>query len=127
MEAAALQVPKPPSNPFQLKSPNIQKLPTPTPGSSGIDPIFLQKSDVLVRAETQQARQRLEHALAQQVQQKKRQRAFDQEALPDLDVTDVLRRAEELVKPLKIHEKGRADGTASSTDSFDEKTIYSSQ
>ena len=127
MQAATSQVRKLPSNPFQLKSSNIQKLPTPTSGSSGIDPIFLQKSDVLVRAETQQARQRLEHALEQQVQQKKRQRAFDQEALPDFDVTDVLRRAQELVKPLKIHEKGRADGTASSTDSFDENTFYSSQ
>ncbi|KAL2052051.1 hypothetical protein ABVK25_007743 [Lepraria finkii] len=127
MQAATLQVPKPPSNPFQLKSPNIQKLPTPAPSSSGIDPIFLQKSDVLVRAETQQARQRLEHALDQQVQQKKRQKAFDQEALSEFDVTDVLRRAQELVRPLKIHDKGRADGTASSTDSFDENTFYSSQ
>ncbi|KAL2040331.1 hypothetical protein N7G274_006774 [Stereocaulon virgatum] len=126
-QTSALQVPKPPSNPSLAKTSNIQKLPTPTSGASGIDPIFLQKSDVLVRAEAQQARQRLEHALEQQVQQKKRQKAFDQEALPDFDVTDVFRKAQELVKPLKIHEKGRANRITSSTDSFDEKTFYSSQ
>ena len=125
--SATLQIPNPPSNTTQIKSPKIQKLPTPILGSSGIDPIFLQKSDILVRAETQQARQRLEHVLEQQLQQKKKQKAFDQETLPDFDVSETLRKAQELVKPLKLHEKARANGTASSTDSFDENTFYSSQ
>lgn len=152
-----LHVPKPPSNPIQSKSPSVQKLPTPTPGSSGIDPIFLEKSDVLVRAELeqkrqreererqragleqkrqrselerqriQQQRQRIEHILEEQNLQKERHMARNQDALPDFDATEVLRKAQELVKPNKSYESGRANGSASSSDSFDENTFYSSQ
>lgn len=125
--AANPQVTKPLSNSFQPKSPTNQKVPTPAPGSSGIDPIFLTKSDVLVRAEIQQKRQRIERALEEQVHQRRKQKMFDQEALPDFNATEVLRRAQELVKPFKLHETSRANGAASSSDSFDEKTFYSSQ
>ena len=125
--AADPHVTKPLSNSFKPKSPNNQKVPTPAPGSSGIDPIFLTKSDVLVRAEIQQKRQRIERALEEQIHQRKKQKTFDQEALPDFNATEVLRKAQELVKPIKMHEKSRADGAASSSDSFDEKTFYSSQ
>ena len=118
---------KPMSNIFQPKSPNNQKVPTPAPGSSGIDPIFLTKSDVLVRAEIQQKRQRIERALEEQIHQRRKQKLFDQEALPDFDATEVLRKAQELVKPIKMQESKRANGAASSSDSFDEKTFYSSQ
>ncbi len=109
------------------KSPNVQKLATPTPGSSGIDPIFLTKSAVLVRAEIFQKRQRLEKALEEQVLRSQRQRAIDQDALPDFDVTEVLRKAQELVKPRKLLDNNRPNGAASSSDSFDENTFYSSQ
>ena len=125
--AADSHAAKPFSNSFKPKSPNIQKVPTPAPGSSGIDPIFLTKSDVLVRAEIQQKRQRIERALEEQIHQKRKQKNVDQEALPDFDATEVLRKAQELVKPMKTYEKGRANGATSSSDSFDEKTFYSSQ
>lgn len=125
--AANSHVAKQMSNPFQPKSPHNQKVPTPAPGSSGIDPIFLTKSDVLVRAEIQQKRQRIERALEEQINQRRKQKMFHQEALPDFNVTEVLRRAQELVKPMKVHETSRANGAASSSDSFDEKTFYSSQ
>ena len=125
--AANSHVSKPSSNPYQPKSPNNLKLPPSTPGSSGIDPIFLTKSDVLVRAEIQQKRQRIERALEEQMHQKKKQKMFDQEALPDFNATEVLRKAQELVKPVKIHQPSRANGATSSSDSFDEKTFYSSQ
>ena len=118
----------PPSNPFQ-KSPNVQKVSTSAPGPSGIDPIFLTKSEVLIRAELQQKRQRIERALEEQNNQKKvmaRPRVVDQDAIPEFDVTDVLRKAHELVKPLKAHEHSGANGSASS-DSFDDKTFYSSE
>lgn len=118
---------KPLSNPFQPKSPNNLKVSTSAPGSSGIDPIFLTKSDVLVRAEIQQKRQRIERALEEQIHQRRKQKMFDQEALPDFNATEVLRKAQELVKPVKMHEISRANGAASSSDSFDEKTFYSSQ
>lgn len=125
--AANPHVDKPLSNPLRPRSPNNQKVLTPAPGSSGIDPIFLTKSDVLVRAEIQQKRQRIERALEEQIHQRKKQKMFDQEALPDFNATEVLKKAQERVKPTKIHESSRANGAASSSDSFDEKTLYSSQ
>ena len=98
-------------------------------GSSGIDPIFLTKSEVLVKAELQQKRQRIERALEEQNNQKKviaRQRTFDQDAIPEFDITDVLKKAHELVKPFKAPEVSGANGSASS-DSFDDNTFYSSE
>ena len=124
---ASSHVTKASSHPLQPKSPNNLKIPTPATGSSGIDPIFLTKSDVLVKAEIQQKRQRIERALEEQMHQRKKQKTFDQEALPDFNATEVLRKAQELVKPVKRHEPSRANGAASSSDSFDEKTFYSSQ
>ena len=125
--AANSHITKPSSDPSRPKSPNTLDVPTPAPGSSGIDPIFLTKSDVLVRAEIQQKRQRIERALEEQVHREKKQKFSDQETLPDFDATHILRKAQELVKPIKVHRSSRANGAASSSDSFDEKTFYSSQ
>ena len=124
---ATLPITKPSSQSLQPKSPNNLKTHAPAPASSGIDPILLTKSDVLVRAELQQKRQRIERALEEQTHQRRKQKMFDQEALPDFNATEVLRNAQELVKPVKRHEPSRASGAASSSDSFDEKTFYSSQ
>ncbi len=121
---AYLHAPDPPSNPFQQKPPSVQQVPTTIPGPSNIDPIFLTKSDILVRAER---RQRIERALEEQLHQKKHRRFLDQETLPDFNVAEVLKRAQELVKPFKLHDKSHTNGTASSSDSFDENTFYSSQ
>lgn len=98
-------------------------------GASGIDPIFLTKSDVLLRAETNQKRQRIERVLADQIKEKQKlakQKSFDQVDLPDFDASEVLRKAQELVKPVKVDTSG-ANGNASASDSFDENTFYSSQ
>ena len=118
---------KPSPHPSRPKSLNNMKILTPAPSVSGIDPVLLKKSDVLVKAEIQQKRQRIERALEEQIHQKKKQKLFDQEALPDFNATEVLKKAQELVKPVKRHEQSRANGAASSSDSFDEKTFYSSQ
>lgn len=75
-------------------------------------------------------RQRLERTLEDQIQQRRmanRQRVTDQDALPDFDVSDVLFQAQELVKPIAATESHGANGIASSSDSFDENTFYSSQ
>lgn len=99
-------------------------------GSSGIDPLFLTKSDVLVRSEFNQKRQRLERGLETQAQQRKmaaKEKICDQEIVPDFDVGEVLKRAHELVPPSKSDKNKVADKTASSSDSFDENTFYSSQ
>ena len=109
-------------------------LPEPTAAlsttASSINPIFLEKSDALVKAEAQMKRERLEHALEDQAQQKKkmmRNKTHDEFAMPSFQIDDVLRRAHELVKPLCFRRDGHAIGNASSTDSFDENTFYSSQ
>ena len=124
----------PPPNPSQNHldghipvPPNVQKLANPIPRSSGIDPVLLTKSTVLVRAEVSQRRQRLEKALEEQVLRSQRQKVIDQETLPDFDVTEVLKKAQDLVKPMRIPELNRIDGVTSSSDSFDENTFYSSQ
>lgn len=126
-QPSTLHVPKTRSNPFQPKSPNAQKVPAPSPAPSGIDPIFLTKSDVLVRAEIHQKRQRIERALEEQVHRSQKQKGNDQDALPEFDVTEVLRKAQELVKPVNARKDDQANGGASPSDSFDENTFYSSQ
>ncbi|MCJ1228583.1 hypothetical protein MMC12_005244 [Toensbergia leucococca] len=120
----------PQQNSYLQKFPNPPRTSSSAQGSSGIDPVLLTKSEVLVRAELQQKRQRIERSLEEQVQQKRvvsRQRPTDQEALPDFDVTGVLKMAQEIVKPLKVADNNGANGNPSSSDSFDENTFYSSQ
>lgn len=112
------------------RSPNGQHVATAASGSSTIDPVLLTKSEVLVKAELRQKRQRIERALEDQINQQKaasRNKTSDQDALPDFDVTEVLRKAQEIVKPFKPIESNGANRTASSSDSFDENTFYSSQ
>ena len=102
----------------------------PATTASGINPIFLEKSDALVKAEAQVKRERLEHALEDQAQQKKqlmRNKTHDEFAIPNFQVDDVLRSAHQLVKPTNIRRDGPVVGGGSSTDSFDENTFYSSQ
>ena len=99
-------------------------------GPSTLDPIFLTKSDDLIRAEMKLERQRIERALEEQVQQRRlgtRQRISEQEALPDFDVNEVFQQAQELVKPILATDNVGSSGNASSSDSFDENTFYSSQ
>lgn len=121
----------PNSSSFAQRPPaNTMPLPAPGSGTAAIDPIFLTKSEVLVKAEMQQKRQRIERALEEQLNQTKvvsRSKAFQQEAVPDFNVTEVLRKAQEIVKPFKPVESNAANRTASSSDSFDENTFYSSQ
>ncbi|KAI9369468.1 hypothetical protein BJX61DRAFT_147807 [Aspergillus egyptiacus] len=98
----------------------------PNPASE-IDPIFLEKSDDLVRAELQLQRQRVEREIREQVElrkQESKQKVSIQDATPDFDVSEVLTRAFELVKPSPSLE---ASGPAAPSDSFDENSFYSSR
>ncbi|QGA14346.1 hypothetical protein EYB26_001999 [Talaromyces marneffei] len=102
-------------------------VPKPKP-ASGLDPIFLTKSDDLVRAELQLRRRRIENILKEQFERSKnepRQKtALD--AKPDFDVTEILNKALEIVKPLPspvepvVHD-------AIPSDSVDETSLYSSR
>ncbi len=130
LESKDTRSPAPVSSPFPSRPPNTRSMPTLGSAPAAIDPIFLTKSEVLVKAELQQKRQRVERALEEQVNQTKvvsRLKAFDKEAVPDFDVGEVLRKAQEIVKPFKPVESNAANRTASSSDSFDENTFYSSQ
>ena len=121
---------QPSTNVLAVKTSHSRPNPLPATTSSGLHPIFLTKSEDLIKAETKLQRQRIERTLDEQVQQKRqgnRQRISDQEALPDFDVSEVLSQAQQLVKPITATESIGANGIASSSDSFDENTFYSSQ
>ncbi|KAK5175580.1 uncharacterized protein LTR77_000719 [Saxophila tyrrhenica] len=93
--------------------------------AAGLDPIFLEKSDSLVRAEGQLKRQRLDRELQNQVdhgKQNSRDREHGVEASSSIDVDAVLASALRRVKPVSGLE---ANDAASS--SFDENDYYSSQ
>jgi hypothetical protein len=99
--------------------------------TSEIDPIFLTKSDDLIRAELQLQRQRLERALRDQGdlrKQEAKQRPAVQDTKPDFDVSEVFKQALEVVKPVSMSDASEASGPcAAASDSFDENSIYSSR
>jgi hypothetical protein len=95
---------------------------------SAIDPIFLTKSDDLLRAEQQLQRQRLERALRDQVELQKKeskQRPAVQDTKPDFDVSEVFKQALEVVKPISLSEPSEASGPGD--DSLDDNSFYSSR
>ena len=108
-------------------APKTRTVPKPT---SEIDPIFLTKSNDLVRAELQLQRQRVERTLREQLEQKRqesRQKAAVQDTMPDFDVSEVLYQALELVKPAPVNVVSPKNGTGAPSDSFDENSFYSSR
>ncbi len=103
-------------------------------GKPEIDPILLQKSDGLVKAEIQIQRQRLEKVLKDQVEERRfsvRGNLHSSEQLPELDISDILAKALTLVQataPPAIPSLPSPTANASDvSDSFDENTFYSSQ
>jgi hypothetical protein len=116
-------------------------MPRMAPGRSGgavpmlakaeINPILLEKSDDLIKAEIQLQRVRLERALREQVEQRRlslKASAQTSESLPDFDISEVLSKALAIVHPsaATVAEQPVGDNTSAS-DSFDENTFYSSQ
>ncbi|KAI0877267.1 hypothetical protein GGS24DRAFT_497967 [Hypoxylon argillaceum] len=103
-------------------------------GKPEIDPVLLQKSDSLVKAEIQFQRQRLETVLKDQVEERKtsiRGNPQSSEQLPELDISDILAKALTLVQataPAATSILPSPTANASdASDSFDENTFYSSQ
>lgn len=100
---------------------------------SSIDPILLEKSADLIKAEIQLKRQRLERGLREQVEQRRlasKAAAQSAESLPDFDLSDVLFKAIALVHPSATTTAAEVEpsvGARSASDSFDENTFYSSQ
>ncbi|KAJ2987137.1 hypothetical protein NUW58_g4668 [Xylaria curta] len=103
-------------------------------GKPEIDPILLQKSDGLVKAEIQIQRQRLEKVLKDQVEERRtsiRGNLQLSEQLPELDISDILAKALTLVQatapPATSILPSPPANASDASDSFDENTFYSSQ
>ncbi|KAI0525906.1 hypothetical protein F5B22DRAFT_588212 [Xylaria bambusicola] len=103
------------------------------PGKPEIDPVLLQKSDGLVKAEIQIQRQRLEKMLRDQVEERKGivRGNLQAEQLPELDISDILAKALTLVQatapPAMSSLPSPTANVSDASDSFDENTFYSSQ
>ncbi|KAL9064034.1 MAG: hypothetical protein Q9157_007984, partial [Trypethelium eluteriae] len=100
------------------------------PPASGLDPIFLQKSEVTVKAEQQLKRQRIERSLKDQYDIRK-QTAWSEkdgnvETAAPFDISETLQKAQLLVK----HVSGLklvADRSSSGSDAIHTNSYYSSQ
>ncbi|KAJ8071360.1 hypothetical protein OCU04_001690 [Sclerotinia nivalis] len=112
----------------QLTKQSVSTSSTKSVKTSEINPILLEKSDDLIKAEIQLQRQRLERALRDQMDQHRlAQKALLQtsESLPNFDLTEVLQKALAIVHPATAPEVEPSVGAGS--DSFDENSFYSSQ
>ncbi|RTE72947.1 hypothetical protein BHE90_012618 [Fusarium euwallaceae] len=102
-------------------------------GNVEINPIFLEKSDDLVKAEFQLQRQRLERTLRDEVEQRRAavKNAAQGEPIPDFDLNDVLTKALKLVEatagPAADDDNPATTNLETASDSFDDNTFYSSQ
>ncbi|KAL6896335.1 hypothetical protein GGI43DRAFT_113689 [Trichoderma evansii] len=95
-------------------------------GTTQINPIFLEKSDELVRAEIQLQRQRLERSLREELENHRNARHA--EPVVEFDLSDVLAKALTLVQASATPFAANRGLTANSaSDSFDDRTYYSSQ
>jgi hypothetical protein len=103
---------------------------TPQPTASGIDPIFLTKSDELVRQETIFQRTRLEKQLREQFEKKKsdaRNRPHPEEIKPEINISSMFTKVMDAVKPLAATKALSPPEHPSPSDSFDENSFYSSR
>ncbi|SCO38567.1 uncharacterized protein FFMR_05184 [Fusarium fujikuroi] len=104
-------------------------------GSTEINPIFLEKSEDLVKAELKLQRQRLERALRDEVDQRRvtAKSVAQGEPVVEFDLNEVLTKALTLVEsnagPDTTATAAAADATNidNASDSFDDNTFYSSQ
>lgn len=98
---------------------------------SEINPILLEKSDHLIRAEIQLQRRNLERALREQIEQQRiaaKAALQTSESLPDFDLSEVLSKALAIVQSsVQAEVAAPGDAHSSASDSFDERTFYSSQ
>lgn len=106
-----------------------QRLASLKPSSSGIDPILLEKSPDLIRAELQLKRQRVERMLKDQVDASRQSSRGDEgrmnENATPLDVSAILAKAQEMVKHVSGLQSA-TDRPKSTSDSIDENSYYSS-
>lgn len=98
-------------------------------GKPEINPVLLEKSDDLIKAEIQLQRQRLERGLKEQLEQRRAAHKAS-EQLAELDVADIMAKALSLVHatPAARSTDDTAANVSASSDSFDDNnTFYSSR
>ncbi|UKZ74017.1 hypothetical protein TrVFT333_001671 [Trichoderma virens FT-333] len=95
-----------------------------------INPILLEKSDELVRAEIQLHRQRIERSLRDDIEQRRVSKQVQAEPVIEFDLSDVLAKALTLVQATTIPFSANGGSIANhetASDSFDDNTFYSSK
>ncbi|KAH8173089.1 hypothetical protein LIA77_07344 [Sarocladium implicatum] len=100
------------------------------PRAPEINPIFLEKSAHLIRAEFKLQRQRSERSLRDEVEQRRPAKHAQPELATDLDISDVLSKALTRVPAIAAPLPAVSDTTANidnRSNSFDDDTFYSSQ
>lgn len=110
-----------------LPGPSATARPTAS-GKPEINPVLLEKSDDLIKAEIQLQRQRVERSLKEQLEQRRSANKAS-EQLAELDVADIMAKAMSLVHatpPVQSTDDTAANASAS-TDSADDDTFYSSR
>ncbi|AEO66994.1 uncharacterized protein THITE_2115645 [Thermothielavioides terrestris NRRL 8126] len=98
-------------------------------GKPEINPVLLEKSDDLIKAEIQLQRQRIERSLKEQFEQRRAANKAS-EQLAELDVADILAKAMSLVHatpPAQSTDDTAANGSASSDSFDDDNSFYSSR
>ncbi|KAK3352324.1 hypothetical protein B0T25DRAFT_541696 [Lasiosphaeria hispida] len=100
-------------------------------GKPEINPILLEKSEDLKKAEMQLHRQRVERGLRDQIEQRRASHKASLQAseqLAEFDISDVMARAMALVQATSAQSTDDTAANASAlSDSFDDNTFYSSQ
>lgn len=102
-------------------------------GNTKINPILLEKSDDLIKAEIQLQRQRLERSLKEELEQRRAAARNTAQGEPDVDfdLSDVLSKALTLVQASAaappVGENVTAANQDAASDSFDDNTFYSSR
>ncbi|KAK0714650.1 hypothetical protein B0H67DRAFT_578693 [Lasiosphaeris hirsuta] len=100
-------------------------------GKPEINPILLEKSEDLKKAEMQLHRQRVERSLRDQIEQRRASHKASLQAseqLAEFDIADVMARAMALVQATSAQSTDDTAANASAlSDSFDDNTFYSSQ
>ncbi|KAG9259255.1 uncharacterized protein F5Z01DRAFT_33103 [Emericellopsis atlantica] len=124
---AAAVVAPPTASPSGLASRRVYGL-----GSTEINPILLQKSDELIRAEFQAQRARLERAIKEEAEQQRRAKQEKPEPYNDLNLSEVLAKALTLVQAQApenslLDDEGLTANEEVASDSFDNETFYSSR
>ncbi|KAL6698335.1 hypothetical protein J3F84DRAFT_269165 [Trichoderma pleuroticola] len=98
--------------------------------TTAINPILLEKSDELVRAEIQLQRQRIERSLRDEIEQRRVSKQVQAEPVNEFDLSDVLAKALTIVQATTIPfaaNGGLIANHEAASDSFDDDTFYSSK